>query len=168
MRDMKGRTDSQGGSGEERITYLGAGMDLKGTVVLRGTIRVDCRIEGEIYTMGTLEVGEQGVIEGIIHVRTLFNRGTIRGTIMATEKVCLLKRGRLIGEVHTPLFRVEEGARFQGISHMGIGRIDQEPGGSDAGVDALSSNDRRPVALLDPRPGMVQAVWEGSHEHFDS
>ena len=168
MRDLNGESGSQSGDGEERVTYLSAGMDLKGTVVLRGATRVDCRIEGEIYAMGTLEVGEQGVIEGTIHARALFNRGTIKGTITATEKVCLLKMGRLIGEVHTPLFIVEEGARFQGISHMGIGRIDQETYKPDAGVGTLSSNDRRQVSLLGSHSGMTQAVLEGSHEHLDA
>ena len=161
MHELKGETGSQSGDGEERVTYLSAGMDLKGTVVLRGAIRVDCRIEGEIYAMGTLEVGEQGVIEGTVHARALFNRGTIKGTVTATEKVCLLKLGRLIGEVHTPLFTVEEGARFQGVSHMGIGRIDQETYKPDASVDTLSTNDRQPVSLLGSPPGMTQAVWGG-------
>jgi cytoskeletal protein CcmA (bactofilin family) len=133
---------------DERVTYLGSGVDLKGTVVLRGTIRVDCRIEGDIYAMGTLEVGEQGVIEGTVHTRILFNSGTIQGTIVATEKICLLKLGRLIGEVHTPLFTVEEGARFQGISHMAVGRADQEMPAPDDSMAAVSSH-QGPIALLE-------------------
>lgn len=145
---------------DEQITYLGSGVDLKGTMVLRGTIRVDCRIEGDIYAMGTLEVGEQGVIEGTVHARILLNRGCIKGTIMATEKICLLKRGRVIGEVHTPLFSVEEGARFQGISHMAIGQADQDLHASEAGVTAVVSQ-QGPLSLLESHSGLTQGIMGG-------
>jgi cytoskeletal protein CcmA (bactofilin family) len=134
-------------------------MDLKGTVVLRGTIRVDCRIEGDIYAMGTIEVGEQGVIEGTVHARVLLNSGNIKGTIMATEKICLRKLGRLIGEVHTPLFTVEEGARFQGISHMAIGPTDLELETPDD-MAALALREG-PAALLESYPGITQEIMGG-------
>jgi cytoskeletal protein CcmA (bactofilin family) len=144
----------------ESTTYLGSGMDLKGTVVLRGTIKVDCRIEGDIYAMGTIEVGEQGVIEGTVHTRTLLNSGNIKGTIIATEKICLRKLGLLIGEVHTPLFTVEEGARFQGVSHMALGQSEQELQ-APAAVMAAVSSDQSPVSVLGPQTAMRRSTWEG-------
>jgi cytoskeletal protein CcmA (bactofilin family) len=43
----------------------------------------------------------------------------MKATVTATEKVQLLKGAILIGEVHTPVLAIEEGAHFHGTSDMG-------------------------------------------------
>ncbi len=111
---------------EENLTFLGKGVDLKGVICFDGTVRIDGRLEGEIHTKGTLEVGEHAVIKGIITTGILISNGTVNGTITAIEKVQLLKSGVLIGEVHTPSFSMEAGAHFQGLCDMGVGHSGEE------------------------------------------
>ena len=102
----------------EDFTLLGKGA-IKGVMTCDGTVRVDGRVEGEIYTTGTLIVGEHAVIEGIIRAGVLMNSGTINGTITAIEKVVILKPGVLVGDIRTPVFAIEEGSQFQGMCDMG-------------------------------------------------
>jgi cytoskeletal protein CcmA (bactofilin family) len=103
----------------ENFTFLGKGADFKGVMSFNGTIRIDGRVKGEIYTTGTLIVGEHAVIEGIVSVGTLMNSGKIKGTITAVEKIQILKPGILVGDILTPVIAIEEGSRFHGMCDMG-------------------------------------------------
>jgi cytoskeletal protein CcmA (bactofilin family) len=103
----------------ESFTFLGKGADFKGVMSFDGTIRIDGRVEGEIYTTGTLIVGEHAVIQGTVSVGVLMNSGKINGAITAVEKIQILKSGILIGDIRTPVIAIEEGSRFHGMCDMG-------------------------------------------------
>ena len=103
----------------ENFTLLGKGVDFKGVVIFDGTVRVDGRVEGEIHTTGTLIVGENAMIEGIVSAGVLMNSGKINGTITASEKIHILKPGVLVGDIRTPLIAIEECSHFHGMCDMG-------------------------------------------------
>jgi cytoskeletal protein CcmA (bactofilin family) len=103
----------------ENFTLLGKGTDFKGVVSFDGTVRIDGRVEGEIYISGTLIVGEHAVIEGVVSVGVLMNSGKINGTVTALEKIQILKPGVLVGDIRTPVIAIEEGSRFHGMCDMG-------------------------------------------------
>ncbi|THJ12574.1 MAG: polymer-forming cytoskeletal protein [Nitrospira sp. CG24C] len=103
----------------ENFTLLGRGTDFKGVVSFDGTVRIDGRVEGEIYISGTLIVGEHAVIEGVVSVGVLMNSGKINGTVTALEKIHILKPGVLVGDIRTPVIAIEEGSRFHGMCDMG-------------------------------------------------
>jgi cytoskeletal protein CcmA (bactofilin family) len=112
---------------DENFTFLGRGVDFKGIVNFDGTVRIDGRLEGEIHTKGTLIIGEHAVIKGIITAGTLVSGGKIQANITAIDKIQLLKSGILIGDVRSPSFSMEQGARFQGMCDMGVDLwVDQE------------------------------------------
>jgi len=117
--------------GDENFTFLGKGVDFKGVITFEGTVRIDGRLEGEIHTNGTLVVGEQAVIRGTISAGTLVSSGKIKGTIMASEKVQLLKPALLVGDVKTPAISVEEGAHFHGLCDMGAEKWEEEVPGKE-------------------------------------
>jgi cytoskeletal protein CcmA (bactofilin family) len=103
----------------ENFTLLGKGADFKGVMSFDGTVRIDGRVEGEIYISGTLIVGEHAVIEGVVSVGVLMNSGKINGTVTALEKINILKPGVLIGDIRTPVIAIEEGSHFHGMCDMG-------------------------------------------------
>lgn len=140
---------ADGRSEEENFTFLGKGVDFKGVVCFDGTVRIDGRLEGEIHTKGTLEVGEHAVIKGIITTGILINNGTINGTITAIEKVQLLKSGVLIGEVRTPSFSIEEGAHFQGLCDMDVGQSGEEERQDTERVHNLAAHRSEVRAVID-------------------
>jgi cytoskeletal protein CcmA (bactofilin family) len=125
----------------ENFTLLGKGADFKGVLSFDGTVRIDGRVEGEIYISGTLIVGEHAVIEGVVSVGVLMNSGKINGTVTAIEKIQILKPGVLVGDIRTPVIAIEEGSRFHGMCDMG---------------DHHWSNERNPP--VDISPGLVAST----------
>ncbi|MBI4400628.1 MAG: polymer-forming cytoskeletal protein [Nitrospirae bacterium] len=143
--------DGQGD--EENLTFLGKGVDFKGVVSFDGTVRIDGRLEGEVLTKGILVVGEHAVIKGIITAGTLISSGKIKAAVTATEKVQLLKPGVLIGEVHTPIFTMEEGVHFQGLCDMGDSPWADQERQETENVHDLAAPRSKVRALIEHEPG---------------
>jgi cytoskeletal protein CcmA (bactofilin family) len=102
------------------ITLLAKGVELRGEIKVDGTVRIDGRLDGEVQTKGEIIVGEDGMVQGTIFAGTLISSGRIKATVTATERIQLLKTAILIGEVHCPVLSMEDGAKFQGASDMGV------------------------------------------------
>ncbi len=103
---------------EEMVAFLGKGTDFKGTLNFEGTIRIDGRLEGEIYTKDTLIIGEAAEVMGKINVGTLISSGRITGNVKAARAAHFIAPGRLDGNVDTPKLKVEEGFSFNGKCEM--------------------------------------------------
>jgi cytoskeletal protein CcmA (bactofilin family) len=136
------------GFDDGNITLLAKGVELKGEIRVDGTVRIDGRLEGDIYTKGQVIVGEDGVVKGTITAGVLISSGRIKATVTASERVQLLKTGLLMGEVHTPSFAMEDGAKFQGMSDMGVTAWPEEVPRLPSAVREPSSGRNRPVALI--------------------
>jgi cytoskeletal protein CcmA (bactofilin family) len=111
----------------ENFTLLAKDVDFKGVVNFDGTVRIDGRVEGEIHTTGTLIVGENAIIKGIVSAGVLMNSGKINGTITAVEKIQILKPGVLVGDIRTPSIAIEEGSHFHGMCDMGVRAWSESP-----------------------------------------
>lgn len=109
----------------EQYTFLGKGVEFKGTAHFDGTVRVDGHFEGEITTDDTLIIGEHAVIKGSITGAVIVSGGKVEGNIHASKRVQLLKPAVLIGDVHAPSFAMEEGVLFHGMCDMGMSQIDE-------------------------------------------
>jgi len=136
---IRKQSDQSGRAGEEGFTFLGECSYFKGVAIFVGTVRIDGRIEGEIHTKGRVEVGKNAVVEGTITAGELISNGRINGNVTAANQVRLLRCSVLIGEVHTPVFSMEEGAHFEGLHSMG-----REPSGGDGAVPL--QHDERPAS----------------------
>ena len=98
--------------------FLGEGTDFKGILTFEGTVRVDGKLEGEIYTKDTLIVGESAVVGAEINVHTIVISGIVRGNVNATGKIEVHRPGKLFGNVKTPSLFIEEGVIFEGNCSM--------------------------------------------------
>jgi cytoskeletal protein CcmA (bactofilin family) len=94
--------------------FLGEGTDFKGILTFEGTVRVDGKLEGEVYT--------KIVISGVV-----------RGNINATGKIEVHRPGKLFGNVKTPSLFIEEGVIFEGNCTMAF------DSGEDKKVSDISS-----------------------------
>ena len=109
-----------GFGGDDNITLLAKGVHLKGEIRVEGTVRIDGRLEGEIHTKGQVIVGEDGLVQGTVEAGTVVSSGRIKATVRAVERVQLLKTAIVIGDIHTPVLMMEEGAKLQGTTDMGV------------------------------------------------
>ncbi|NJL15916.1 MAG: polymer-forming cytoskeletal protein [Nitrospira sp.] len=131
-----GEKQAQDAGDSENFTFLGKGVDFKGIVSFDGTIRIDGRVEGEVHTTGTLIVGEQATVKGIISAGTLMTSGKINGTVTATAKIQIQKHGVLIGDIRTPGISIEDGAHFHGMCDMGAHKwVEEQPASPKYGHD---------------------------------
>jgi cytoskeletal protein CcmA (bactofilin family) len=129
------------------ITLLAKGVELRGEIKVDGTVRIDGRLEGEVHTKGEVIVGEDGMITGMIFAGSVISSGRIKATITATERIQLLKTAILIGEVHCPVMAMEEGAKFQGTSDMGVAAWPDEAPRLPGNVRDMADHRGKPVAL---------------------
>jgi cytoskeletal protein CcmA (bactofilin family) len=100
------------------IAFVGEEVTFKGTIRYQGTVRVDGRLEGEIYTDGNLIIGQKAVITAKIEAGMVTCQGRITGEILAKNRVKLLSPAVFDGSITTPLLSMDEGVMFNGSCNM--------------------------------------------------
>ena len=103
---------------EEIKAFLGKGAEFIGKLIFNGSVRIDGDFQGEIYGQGSLVVGEGALVKANIAVKSVYISGEVQGNIEVKEKINIHSTGKFLGDVHTPVFIMEEGAFFDGRSHM--------------------------------------------------
>lgn len=106
------------GKGSRKLeTIVGDGTRIAGQVSVKGTIRIDGVVEGDVHADWVV-VGETGKILGNTHARGMVVGGSVEGNIEATESVELMGRASMTGEIRAPKLSIAEGAVFDGRSRM--------------------------------------------------
>jgi cytoskeletal protein CcmA (bactofilin family) len=100
------------------IAFVGEEVTFKGVIRYQGTVRVDGRLEGEIYTDGNLIIGQKAIITAKIQAGTITCQGRITGDIEAKTQVRLLNPAVFDGSITTPSISIDEGVLFNGTCHM--------------------------------------------------
>ena len=99
--------------------FLGEGTTFKGNLTFEGTVRVDGKLTGEIFTKDTLVIGSSAEVQADIHAGSLVVSGTVKGNITAEKKVELHASAQLYGNISTPSLVIAEGVVFEGSCTMG-------------------------------------------------
>jgi len=144
---------NSGFAGDDNITLLAKGVVLKGEIHVEGTVRIDGRLDGEIQTKGHVIIGEDGLVEGTIMAGTVVSSGRIKAKVTANERIQLLKTATLIGEVLTPALIMEEGAKLQGTTEMGVTAWSDDLPKLPGSVSDLSAHRAKQVVVLDKESG---------------
>ena len=103
---------------DEINAFLGRDTEFVGKFSFTGAVRVDGSISGEIFSNGTLIVGESAVINSQIHVADIIISGEVHGDIVAERKIEINVPGKLFGNIKTPKLVLEEGVIFEGNCEM--------------------------------------------------
>lgn len=98
--------------------YFGKGSRISGKLNFEGTVRVDGKVEGEIYAKDTLIIGESADVTAEIRATNVTIRGLVRGDVHALARIEILPPGRLYGNISTPSLVVGEGVIFEGSCTM--------------------------------------------------
>ena len=110
---------------DEINAFLGAGTNYHGKLHFQGAVRIDGNFQGEVVSDGTLVIGQEAMVEGVIKVGQLVLSGKIQGEVEAKNKVVLYKTANLRGNIRTPVLVVEEGAVLEG--QLIMGSLDSAP-----------------------------------------
>jgi len=103
---------------EEIKAFLGQGAEFIGKLIFNGSVRIDGSFQGEIFGQGALVVGQGAIVKANIAVKSAYISGEVQGNIEVNEKISIHSTGKFSGDLHTPIFIMEEGAFFDGRSHM--------------------------------------------------
>ncbi len=103
---------------DEINAFLGKDTEFEGKLSFKGAVRIDGHFTGEIFTEGTLIVGELAVIESNIHVSHIIISGEIRGNIIADNRIEIHAPGKVFGNIQAPTVVIEEGVIFEGNCRM--------------------------------------------------
>lgn len=110
----------------EITTLLGRGATFEGKLTFEGTVRIDGRFKGEVFTDDTLVIGEGAIVEATLDVGDVIIQGTVVGNITAKRSIEIHAPGRVKGDLTTPQLLIDKGVIFEGRSFMeaavGLGR----------------------------------------------
>jgi len=109
------RRESQG---DAHNTFVFQGAEFEGTLRLRESFRIDSEFRGEIFSQGSVTIGEAAGVEARIHAREVIIDGAVVGNVSASRQLILRSTGRLHGDVETPCLEIEKGAVFNGRMTM--------------------------------------------------
>jgi cytoskeletal protein CcmA (bactofilin family) len=102
----------------EITTLLGRGAAFEGKLTFEGTVRIDGRFRGEVFSDDTLVIGEGALVEAEIDIGEIIIQGTVVGNIKAKRSIEIHAPGRVKGDVHTPSLQIDKGVIFEGRSFM--------------------------------------------------
>ena len=87
---------------------LGADVEIKGNLKFAGELTLEGKLEGEIQTEGTLNLGDTAVVTGNINAR---------------EKIEIKAKAELFGDIRASKLVVEEGVTFVGRTEVNPNKV---------------------------------------------
>jgi cytoskeletal protein CcmA (bactofilin family) len=93
---------------------LDRGSEFEGKLTFEGTVRIDGKFKGEIYSDANLVVGESGKVDANIQIGSISISGEVKGNVTARTKVEIHPPAVVHGNIQTPSLVIEEGAFFEG------------------------------------------------------
>ena len=117
--------------------FLDEGSHFKGDLTFDDTMRIDGKFEGTIRSDHLLIIGDTGVVDAEVRVGSVSIDGTLRGTVIAREKIEIHPHGRVFAKLHL----------------AGLGLARGQPQARQAAVEPRESQ-----AGMQARPGGGQDV----------
>jgi cytoskeletal protein CcmA (bactofilin family) len=99
-------------------TLIGVGSNLRGTMMVSGTLRIEGEFEGDILNCERLEIGEHGVMRADIEVKSAVICGRVYGNVRALGILEMRAGARVEGDVAAASVVMEPGVHFTGRCSM--------------------------------------------------
>ncbi len=107
--------------GGDITTTVGHEATFQGVLNVRGSLRVDGEIEGNILEAQTVVIGPKGRVRGDISAEHVVVAGSVTGEISASAQLELKPGARVRGNIRTPKLTIDDGAVFEGRCAMAEG-----------------------------------------------
>jgi len=102
---------------------LNSDVELKGTLRFTGEMTFDGKLEGDIQSEGTLNLGDNAVIKGNIAANSVLVRGKVNGNVTAKEKIDIKTKTELFGDIRAARLVMEEGVTFVGQTEVNPNKV---------------------------------------------
>lgn len=104
---------------------------VNGDMRFKDSFRIDGKFKGKILSGVTLIIGETGVVDADVKVKTVSVNGRLKGSIVAKDKVEILSKGRVDGSITCAKLIIEDGAFFQGSCQMDTKALEDDEKGKN-------------------------------------
>jgi cytoskeletal protein CcmA (bactofilin family) len=99
-------------------TLIGRSASIQGDVEFSGGLHIDGRVAGNVRVVpggaAALSISEHGVVEGSVEAPQVVLNGTVKGDIVAAERVVLGAKARVLGDVRYGVIEMALGAEITG------------------------------------------------------
>lgn len=100
------------------VTILGPETKLVGELSCRGTIRVEGRVDGTVFSEDSIVLLETGSVKGDICAGQVIISGQVCGNVKAVDRIEITARGKVRGDITAPRICIHEGVVFEGLCSM--------------------------------------------------
>ena len=128
------------GTGSKNV--LSSDVEINGTLKFAGELTFEGKLEGDIVSDGTLQLGDSTVINGNVNVNSVVVRGKVNGNITAKDKIEIKAKAELFGDIKASKLAIEEGVTFVGKTEVNPNKATPSPApaprlGGDRAADNL-------------------------------
>jgi cytoskeletal protein CcmA (bactofilin family) len=121
-------------------TNIGAALTLTGDLKGKENVQLMGTVEGRVDLDATLIVFKEGTVNGNVNVLSIIVEGTIKGDIIAKEKIELRDACKVTGNLQAGSIAISQGAFFQGTVKMGGAKKAEPVTYSEKRTDAANAN----------------------------
>ncbi len=98
---------------------IGPSISLKGELSGEEDLMIQGRVEGRIeLKKNHVTIGRNGQLKGDIYGKVISIEGEVQGNLFGEEKIVIRESAVVRGNMRTPRFSLEDGAKFQGSIDM--------------------------------------------------
>jgi len=95
-------------------SFLAEGTQLNGTLTIKGGIRIDGRLKGELNSESVVFLGPSAKINANIKAEAVISSGRIEGDVYSSHHVQISNPGSVKGAITTRELILEKGVAFDG------------------------------------------------------
>jgi len=106
---------------------LNSDVEIKGNIKFSGELSLDGKLDGEIHTDGTLQLGDSAVINGNINAQTVVIRGKVHGNVSVKDKIEIKSKAELFGDIRASKLVIEEGVTYVGKTEVNPNKVTPTP-----------------------------------------
>ena len=99
-------------------SFIAEGVNVKGNIQSRVSLRIDGAVEGDIDVQGDLIIGSSAALKGNVKGENIILAGKLEGNLTAKGKVEITSIGQLKGDISCSIFSLEEGGYLEGNTSM--------------------------------------------------
>lgn len=104
---------------DDTLTILDKDAQFEGKLTFEDKVQINGKFTGEVFSDGTLIIGEGADVDAKIEVGTVIIQGNVTGNIQAKQRIEMHPPAVVKGEISSPGLVVTEGAIFEGNCRMG-------------------------------------------------
>ena len=106
-------------TGANTQNVIGKGTTITGDIDTSNDIRIDGKLEGNLFCKAKVILGQSAILEGNLSAVHAEISGEVSGKVEVTEMLTLKSSSTIHGDINTGKLIIEAGAKFNGSCKMG-------------------------------------------------